>query len=248
MIVILGVVSAVGSSFIVSTLNSYKNVQERGKLLNRGRLVVEQITRQIRLAAPNSVRVSGSGNCVEFLPLVAATHYLGELATAENGAPAINSLTVLPFTLNSGQARHAIIAGLDTGEIYSSGSPNARVNIAGLVGGPSYSALTFSANHIFLRGSVSKRIFISDQPLRVCLQAGSLIQYSNYAFSTAALTDADPGGNSDLMAEEVSTAGQAFSVSSGTQDVNSSLAINLNFLEGANQITLRQEVLIRNVP
>lgn len=78
-IVILGIVSALGSGFLISISDSYHKAQMRAKLIAKGRVVTEQISRQLRIAVPNSLRVSASGNCVEFFPSVAGANYIGEL-------------------------------------------------------------------------------------------------------------------------------------------------------------------------
>lgn len=246
-LVILGIVAAIGSQFVVTTIDSYDSVQKRTKLTNRGKVVIEQITRQIRGAAPNSVRVSPSGTCVEFLPLLAGTNYIGSVPDSNNGAAATGSVNTASYTVPAGtSASHVIIGALDSGEIYSSGSPNARVGTS--IGAGTYSSAGFSSSHIFLRNSVSQRIFLASAPVTFCLIGSTLYQYTTYTFSTSGLSDVGHGGTSAIMAEGVSTSSQAFNLSVGTEDFNTSLTIALGFNVGGQQADLTQEVLIRNVP
>ncbi len=247
-IVILGIVAGIGSKFLVSTVNSYDAVQKRSKLVNRGRVAVEQITRQVRIALPNSVRVSGTGNCVEFMPLVAGATYLGDLPDSDNGAPTVSTVLTAPFSLGLGSVNHVSVGALTDGDIYASGSPNGRVSAAALGAGPPYTAVNFASAHRFLRNSVNQRIFLADNPKRFCLIGTTLFEYSNYGFSTAALTDLDPGGSSSVMAEDVGTGGQAFTVTAGSENLNTSLNLSLSFTAGSNQILLTQQILVRNVP
>lgn len=247
-IVILGIVAGIGSSFIVNTVDSYDAVQKRSKLVNHGRLVVEQITRQIRVAVPNSVRVSGTGNCVEFMPLVSGATYIGDLPDSDNGAAAVATVSTAPFSLGLGSANHVTVGALTSTEIYANGSPNGRVGAGALGAGPPYTSVNFSSAHQFIRNSVNQRIFLSDNPKRFCLIGTTLYEYSSYGFSTAALSDLDPGGSSSVMAEDVSTSGQAFTLTAGSENLNTALDVSLNFSAGSNQITLTQQVLVRNVP
>ena len=107
-LVILGIVSAIGSSFVISTTDSYNQVQERTKLTSRGRLAIEQMARQLRIAVPNSIRVSGTGNCVEFLPVVAGVRYINDVPDEENGMLSTSSITTFNFSLGLGSANHVV--------------------------------------------------------------------------------------------------------------------------------------------
>jgi len=248
-LVVLGVLSAIGSDFLVSTVNSYNQVQARSKIINRGRLVIEQMTRQVRIALPNSVRVSATGNCVEVLPVVSGASYLNDVPDTENMAAPVTSINTAPFSLGLGSANHVSIGALNTAEIYATGSPSGRVDIGALGAGPIYTAVPLAASHRFDRNSITRRVFIADDPLRFCLIASTLFEYSGYGLSTAALTDIPPGGVSpSIMAENVSTGTQAFILSQGSEDVNTSLDISLSFTLGGEQVTLNQQVLVRNVP
>ena len=56
-LVILGIVAAIGSHFLVTTVDTYDKVQSRSKLTAKGRLVIEQMTRQLRIALPQVNRI-----------------------------------------------------------------------------------------------------------------------------------------------------------------------------------------------
>ena len=113
-LVILGITAALGSGFVVSTFESYDQVQKRSKLIAKGRLAIEQMTRQIRVALPNSVRVSAGGNCIEFMPLIGGANYEGLLPDASNvgSVATVNQFDALPYTLGTGSAAHVIVGRL----------------------------------------------------------------------------------------------------------------------------------------
>lgn len=247
-LVILGFVTAIGSSFIISTIDSYDQVQSRSKLINRGRLVVEKMTRQIRMASPNSLRVSSSGNCVEFLPVVAGVSYLSDVPDENNLSSATTNVATAPFELGVGTANHVLIGALDATEIYASGSLIGRVGMGALGVGPIYTAIPLSTSHRFNRNSINRRVYIADNPRRFCLIGTTLNRYSNYGLLTTALGDLDPGGDVDVMAENVSTRAQAFLLSQGIEEINTAVNISLDFSGGSEQVTLSQKILVRNVP
>lgn len=247
-IVILGVLSAIGANFVISTMNSYQDVEQRSKLINRGRLAVEQMTRQIRNAVPNSVRASASGSCIEFLPTVAGATYIGNVPASENLAPSSATIYTAPFSTNIGSGRHAVIGGLSNTEIYSTGSPNARADVSTFNGNAATPSITLTTSHRFIRNSAQHRVYLADDPLRFCLVGGSLLQYSGYGLVTSSINDADPGGATDLMGEGVGTRSQAFLVSIGTEDINTIVSIDLTFTRGETTVDLQQEALVRNVP
>ena len=206
------------------------------------------MARQLRNALPNSVRVSASGNCVEFLPVVAGATYIGKGPDNENLAAATNTINTAPFSTAAGSGQHAVIGALTSSEIYSTGSPNGRADISTYDGTAATPSVTLTGNHRFIRNSAQQRVFIADSPLRFCLIGSDLWQYSGYGLDTGSLTDVNPGGDAALMAEGVGTSTQAFDVSIGTEDINTLVALNLTFTRGETTVDLQQEVLVRNVP
>lgn len=247
-IVVLGIVAVLSTQFIVSSVDSYRETQVRQKLLAKGRTSIEQMARYIRTAVPNSVRVSASGDCVEFLPTVGGAFYEGQVGDENNGAIS-SSLSVFPaFNLHLGSAEHAVIGALDSSEIYASVYPASRIDIA--TPSEPISSINFSSPHQFFRNSINSRVFIADDPARFCINSGDLLLIDDYGVS-AALVDGNPGGgSSSIIASDVTADSTAFSVSSGTEDRNSALTMNLVFSQASESlaITLNQTVLIRNVP
>lgn len=246
-LVILGILAAIGSQFLVSTVDTYRTTEVRAKLLARGRTAMEQMARQLRLAAPNSARVSASGNCIEFLPLVGGANYLDPLPDSENNAPTTSTIATAPFVLDLGSPNHAVVGALRAADIYTASTPAARVQLAGVSGSP-VTSLSLASSHRFIHNSINNRVFVADDPQRFCLTAGSLLQYHSYGLDTGGLSDSNPGGTTAIMAFDVTTPGNAFALSPGTEDRNAAVLINLSFSGNGEQIELHQQVLIRNVP
>lgn len=249
-VVILGIVGALGSGFFISFLESYKVSQDRSNLIARGRVVMEQVARQARLSVPYSVRVSASGNCVEFMPSVAGANYFSPVPDVENNAADISSLATSAFSITRGVGRHALIGALSSSDIYANGNPLGRVAISS-IGLGSYSSLTFTAGHQFTRNSINRRVFVADNPLRFCFASGSsqFVRYTNYGLNTGSVTDSAPSGvTTTLMADNVSASQLVFVLSAGSEDRNALLTMVLTFSEGEQSVSLSNKILIRNVP
>ena len=246
-VVILGSVAAIGSSYLVSTVNAYRDTQVRSVLVQRGRLAVEQIARQIRMAAPNSVRVSSSGACIEFLPVVAGAHYQGALPDANNGMAAVTSISTSEFSLGEGVPAQLVLAPFVPSDVYTNAAFASRVGL-GALGSAPITSIPLATSHRFLRNSPTNRVYLTANPLRFCLVGTNLYQYSGYGFLTSALTDTDPGGTTDILAQGISSGSQLFSLSPGSEDRNAAVILDLVATYGRNSLAFTHKALIRNVP
>ncbi len=245
--VLLSVMLAIGGQLIVTATASYNRVESRGKLQQQGRLAIERITRQLRLALPNAVRVSASGNCIEFMPVVAGARYLQPVPDTANAAPAVTRVATAPFTAAAGAA-HMAIAPLAASEVYTAAAPAARAGLAALGPMPIDSVALASA-HRFVRNSVSRRLFLLADPARFCATGGRLRYYSDYGLLAAAPDDTDPGGSESLLSRGVTAApAAAFVLSAATPDRNATVDIHLRFAGGGESIVVNHTVFIRNVP
>jgi len=251
-IILLSIVSVIGGRMIITTTDSYNQEQSRSKLVQKGRQSIERMVRQLRIAVPNSIRVSGTGNCIEFMPLVAGANYLTDVADSSNGAPLQNTIVTAPFDLGLGAALHVVVAPFSSDEIYTTASTAARVGV-GALGAAPITSVPLGSAHRFVRNTINKRVFIGDTPARFCVTGTDLVYYSGYEFNTGALGDGAPGGSpagsTSILSQGVSTAAPAgFVLSPGTQDRNSTVDIHLQYSEGGESVVLNHTVFIRNVP
>ncbi len=75
-IVIIGVIGAIVAVFIRAPVQGYVDTRARAAATDEADLALRRIARDLRLALPNSVRVSGDGSAVEFLQTRAGGRYL----------------------------------------------------------------------------------------------------------------------------------------------------------------------------
>jgi MSHA biogenesis protein MshO len=89
-IVVIGVLSAIVAIFIRVPILSYRDAVDRAELTDQADLALRRMARDIRLALPNSVRVSPDGSHLELLVTRSGARYL----TAEDG---VTSVPVFSF-------------------------------------------------------------------------------------------------------------------------------------------------------
>lgn len=246
-LIVLGIVTALGSSFLVTSVDSYRQMQVKHRLVGKGRLALEQMTRYLRSSVPGSVRVSASGDCIEFLPTVGGGNYIGELADDSNGAAPTTSISTAPIGTDLGSAIYVVVGALNASEIYTLAQPSARANV-GSLGAQPYTAIPLQSGHRFVRNSNYKRLYLADNPRRFCISGTNLVAYEAYGLGTASLNDSNPGGASLLLANSVAPQGNAFSLSGGSEDRNAVISVSLTFSEASVSIDLNQKILVRNVP
>lgn len=270
-VVILSIVTVLGSNFVAISVESYDRVQQRSKLINRARQAVERITRQLRASLPYSLRLSndGSGLCIEFMPVTGGGNYLGpdydadgiadqeELPDSGNGAVpgAAYAVITAPFDINIGASQHLTVGAMAATELYSAAVPSSREEI-GAIGATAIVSVPLNGAHRFIRNSINKRFFVLDNPGRFCITGSQLFFYDSYGMPTDGLSDianGQPGGSTaSLLADNVGdlTGITPFQISTATEDRNSVVSITIPFSsrDGKETVELKQSVMIRNVP
>jgi MSHA biogenesis protein MshO len=89
-IAIIGIIGAIVAVFIRAPILSYRDTVDRAELTDQADLALRRMARDIRLALPNSVRVSAAGDHLELLQTRSGARYLA----AEDGT---TSTQVLSF-------------------------------------------------------------------------------------------------------------------------------------------------------
>ncbi|MDM3870890.1 type II secretion system protein [Porticoccus sp. W117] len=236
---LLAIIASIGSSFVVSSTESYQQVQSRAKLVNKSRQAMERMTRQLRGAVPNSMQLFAANTCIKFLPMASGGFYLNPVPDNANGAAASNSIASAPYRVDFGSARYAVIGALINTDIYGGGasatltSPLAEGTSQG--GG----GIALSSNQIWTRNSIERRFFLADNPQAFCVVGNALhfLQGNSLGWT--------PSGTGTLMAQQVTG---NFALQAGTESRSTIVDIDLNFTEGGETVNLQQQVTIRNVP
>ncbi|MCB1686742.1 MAG: type II secretion system protein [Pseudomonadales bacterium] len=243
-IMVLGILSIGTVRFITDSTSGLASTISRSELAGDTLFAVERISRSLRDALPNSVRVAGS--CIEFVPVVAASSY----RTLPVAAAASSFLAVPfdPLPVPAG-LRSVVYPGAS---LYSMSSP-------GVISGPvSVSAadannevtVTMAAPHQFSLESPSERVFLVDAPISYCVDGGRLWRYQNYGFLPAQPVAVDlPAGRPDraLIAESVANPAP-FTIAVASLTRNAVVKIEMEFVRGTDSVRIDDLVQVRNVP
>lgn len=238
-VVVLAVVAVIGTSFIISSTESYQTTQTRALLINTGRAALERMTRQLRVALPHSVRITNGGTCVQFLPIAGGGTYLNPVPDQNNGAAASGSIDTSTHQVEFGSAEYLSIGALASSELYGT-SPISLARVTGR----SSTQVNF-ANKIWERNSLSRRFYLLDNPQAFCLFGGELRFYEDLDITSNSV---NTGANYNLLARNAQASGNPFELSSGSEDRNINVTMRIGFSEGGEGVNFDQQVFIRNVP
>jgi len=237
-IVLLSILSTIGTGFVVKTTEAYQRTQNRALIVNTSRQALERMTRQLRIALPYSVRVTNGGNCLEFMPIAAGGNYFDPVPDNENLAAPRNSIPAspVPVPADFGTPIFVTIGAMSAAEIYGT----TAVSREGYAGGN----ITLSAAKRWQRNSINRRYYLLDNPQAFCVVSNVLRFYQGIDVASA---NVDVTGASDIIARNVS-ATVPFTLAAGTENRNTAIIISLDFSSGGETINFTQRVLIRNVP
>ncbi|MBQ4799472.1 prepilin-type N-terminal cleavage/methylation domain-containing protein [Pseudoalteromonas sp. MMG006] len=191
--VIIGILAVSAFSFIGAGVSIYSQGIERQEAVAQARFVITRISKELRHATPNSLRLSCDNNargacsvqqCLEFTPFLSATHYTNYLPTL---APF--NVSAVDFALNNltqPQAGDwATIYPLSSADIYDENN-NKRLKVSAF--NSSASAIDeWQFSKAFAEESPSKRLYLLSQPVSFCVEGQYLYRYTNYGFTVKQL-------------------------------------------------------------
>lgn len=278
-IVLLGIVAVGSSAFISSSVSIYSDTARRSELSQQGRYAVERISRELRDALPNSVRVTAIGSpvtdyCLEFMPVLAASSYLNDVAGVSLSALDIVDQGGFPVGNVAARALYAVIFNADnnspsdivsTNSIYdTTTTTTVMVKINTITDNGETLSLTFAYNHLFVEDSPQRRIYLIDLAAitSFCARDNYLGRYSNYPLSVnqifplAAASDAQIAeairlNETDPITNSLTSAITVFDFSPGLLNRSAIVYLDMRFSDTADRSEwsrFTQEVFLRNVP
>lgn len=266
-IVIIGIGAALTIGYITNPITAFTDMQRRARLTERADAALYRMTRELRQALPNSIRIASNGTrtAIEVLQIRVGGRYRASGA----GDPLDFTLDADSFDALGGVAASGSImtgaAGINTCisgavdclVIYNTGTSatanNAYVadNVAAITAA-SASSLSFdNANSVpaFPLSSPSQRFYIVSQSVSfVCDTAtGQVVRYAGYGLLPSQPVNAgDFSVGGSLLTDHVSSCG--FSYTEGTNSRNGVVTLQLGISEAGETISLLQQVHIYNSP
>lgn len=255
-IVIIGILGVGISSFIGNTTKGMVDTAERSQVATIAWLVSERLSKSLRHALPNSIRINTTdGRCLEYIPIYAGTDYLSvpiavgssqfEVAPFSNLANGFN-FTTQP--LRAAVYPHTT-AGLYTLTTTSMISSAVSQLSAGTT--TNAQAITLSTSHQFPLDSPNNRLFLVTEPNMFCFRNGQLVHYRDYGYN-AVFTDSSTDLSNDTVMG--SSLGQGsnqgtFNYTPSTLQRNGVISIDFKVVGDDSLVqSVNQEVQIRNVP
>lgn len=269
-LIILGIVSVGITGFIRSSMQIFNDVTEREQLLGDSQFAIERLTREIRNAIPNSVRLAGNTgvHCLQYIPIDYSTFYLQlpqlpssdtQLTVVEmgdidgNAYLPVNGSTfavVYPtraedvYDANQNRRRN-ILACQDGGTDTSCSSLDDSDNQAELTVSGAF-ATTSPANRVYM-GSVAHNFCVRDNQLYF---HQSPVTLNQPIFSSGGVLMAEYIDNALSNDPDNQAAGSddPFRVVDASLLSNAYVQLRLRFNRSDEVINYNQEVRIANVP
>jgi len=262
-ILIVGILSGVLFMVLRGPIQAFVDVEKRTRLVDIADTALQRMTREIRLALPNSIRIT-AGPTVEFLRTLDGGRYRAKpggggpggicggsipqdklnFAMAGDCFEVMGSLNNFALIDTTGTC---LASSSDCLVIYNTGQLNADAyagdNVADITAATANS-ITFANAPPFPFKSPRQRFFIVDTPVSfVCdAGAGTINRFDDYAVGGAV-------GTGNLLVNQVSACSFTYSAGSATRAglVTLSITISDSTLAGAS-VTLLQQVHVDNQP
>ncbi len=259
-IVITGIIGGIVAVFLKWPVQNYIDSAGRAELTDIADTAIRRMAREIRLAVPNTVRVSGTA--LEFMPSKAGGRYLA----AEDGAAGL----VLDF-VNAANLSFTVVGGLPVGrqailpgdyivvnnlgpgfapaDVYDSAGQNRAVVASTSL---TASSVTLASNPFEGQNPSMAhpmhRFVVAGQPVTFRCSGGVLYRLANYGFN-AAQVENPPSASSAKLASNVSSCAFSYTDVGNTRSALIGLSITLERPTGSDgPITLFQQIHVDNTP
>ncbi len=261
-IAITGILAAMVAHFIVAPVQGYLSTQARAALGDQVDLALRRIGRDLRIALPNSTRVSASGLGLELIPTTGAARYVTEGGNRLQFGSLATSFDLVgpPLTLTAAQNLVFYnlgpgIVGSDAYADNSSAGAQATSNrrTSSNAAGPASSITLNSLAGLPVAGFAAPyRVFAVEPPVsyRCDLASGTLTRYQGYGF-VATQPDPPTGGSSAVLATGVSACRFSYDaavVAARAALVGLALTLQTSTTSGTESVSLHHALHVDNLP
>jgi MSHA biogenesis protein MshO len=262
-IVITGIVGAIVAVFIRSPVQGYFDTVRRAQLTDTADTALRRIARDLRLALPNSVRVTASAGrtYIEFLQTRAGGRYRAECESASTGDPLLfgdvsayaceaadnGSFDVIGTAIAMAVGDQIVVhnLGIVGADAYAGDTRRAYAGAAGAVTQIQY------AGGQFPLASPGQRFHVVDTPVTYeCDPVGGVLRrYWGYAISVAQPVPPS-GASSALLADQIDPAsGCVFTYDPNIANTRTGLvSLQLALTSSGESVRLFQQVHVNNLP
>jgi len=255
-ILILGIIVVGISSFVIFGTRIFVESSAVDQVLSQSRFGIERMTRDIRRAVPNSMRVltatDGSYQCLELLPISASTSYIDAPFFPQSVQ---NTLTAIKSVRSINAAQSVLIYPLTASEVYNpQGLTAKRFLVQSVAESGDLLTITLTQSIRFTEASPLKRLYVAQSPLSYCFinTAGNvdLRLYQQYGYKAVQPSPADMG-NGVLMAQNITntlTINPAIILTPATLVTNAIVHLQPRFRVNGETFQYQHQVQVMNVP
>ncbi|WP_250656584.1 type II secretion system protein [Alkalimarinus coralli] len=246
-IVIAGILAVGSVQFVGQATQGYSDAADRQQLATIGWIASEKVSRELRNALPNSLRLDSNTvkKCIEFIPVISGSHYL-TLPGATPATPKSFTAVASGFVSTPTDTRIAVYP-TSTSDIYSSGSGSLSSSDIDKLDIDTPSAgidtITLTNSFSFSTSSPERRFFFTQSPIMYCIEGSRLNRYSDYGISPSFPSPSNP----QIIIDKLNFSLSSFAISPATLTRNAIVAMQFALENGAKH-SVDQEVQIRNVP
>lgn len=269
-IVIIGIVAGVVGLFVGAPVRGFLDHARRSAMTDAADLALLRLSRDLRAALPNSVRVSGD-NAIELLRTLDGERYRVEAPGLEDDrlTPGAADLAFNTFTPLGGSdvtldASNRFPVGMRLA-VYPLGQPGANpwvaadavmtaaatriARTAATVGGIGESRLTLSAAHTFPLDSPSRRVFLVDQAVSYLCSGGRLLRYAGYTpQAVQPVAEADFAvGSGVVIVDNVESCALRYAASANSRR-NAVARLSIVLMRNDERVSLLRQVHVDNAP
>jgi len=262
-ITITGILAAAVAVFIRRPVEGYIDAARRAELSDIADTALRRITRDLRNALPNSIRITAAGgvNYLEYLQTGGGGRYRSDVDSIGGGDPL--NFTAADTTFNVIGPMPTMVAG-DSIVIYNLNWDPAITTANAYVGdnraayaSNTATTITLSAATLFPFASPGKRFQVVQQPVTYACDpvGGTVRRIAGYAIQAAqpnnvAAAPLSTAPSNVLLATSIAPAGCSFSyvTGSGATQRTGVASLFLEISQAGESVRLFQQVHVNNVP
>ena len=269
-IVIGGIIAGMIAQFITRPIEGYIAQSRRAELVDIAETALNHITRDVRQALPNSIRIACSNQCLEILHTIDGGRYRAKppgnklkfigfdnlfdsLGPLSNRTLIINNIASTVNTCFSANPHRWCVSVFNTGkptaDAYNADNMVTITSLATATDGISdligFDNTEFSSGNNFPYSSPNQRFYVVDTPVSYICTSGAITRYHDYTI-TALQPTITPGTTKGILANKVTNC--SFKYQSDTATRGGLLTTSITVTDLGESITLLQQVHIVNQP
>lgn len=252
-IAITGIIGAVVAVFIRRPVEGYIDASRRAALTDQADTALRRITRDLRVALPNSVRVNGQ--FIEYIETTGGGRYRTETGTGGSGnnildftqadANGFDVLGPVPaFTAGPGGSQIVVFNLFNTGTVSNAYFTGANSNRAALTG---IGTIPIEAK-LFPEPSPARRFHVVSGPVTYGCVGNQLIRYSGYGYNEPQV--APPvGGTAAVLTGNVAACQFVYTAGAlSERTATVAMVLQLTGAGGTESVRLFQQAQVSNAP